>query len=179
VRPDDFVSGGEDGDPRAARASAPPGLMNSPGLNCRPVRSIWPERSAYLTIGTASAPWGTGAPVIISMASPVPMARSAGPPAQIPCAHGEAVPDRAGLRRIVPVGADLVGQHTAGRLEQRDHLGLPANARLAQFLDHRRAGLLERKRSHDACFSEVRRTPTRAEALGRSGDRPRTGASAP
>jgi hypothetical protein len=76
--------------------------------------------------------------------------------------HGSAGHDLDGLagadgkiRRLAR--ADLIGQHTAGRLEQRDHFGLAANARLAQFLDDRRAGLLECKRSRDAYSSGLRR----------------------
>ena len=70
-------------------------------VHCRPVRSISPERSAYSTIRTASAPSGTGAPVMISTASPGPMARSAGSPARTsPMTRSS--PGRSRARRAKP-----------------------------------------------------------------------------
>jgi hypothetical protein len=89
--------------------------------------------------------------------------------------HGSAGHDLDGLagadgkiRRLAR--ADLIGQHTAGRLEQRDHFGLAANARLAQFLDDRHAGLLECKRSHDVYSSELRRVPDPRRTFGSAAD---------
>ena len=128
------------------RASDPAGTMFSPARTGRWTFTEVPLRSAYSTITTASAPVGTGAPVMISAASSGPKldrtllgggsgfdlpdaAQARRRCGNIGGAHRIAIARGAGERREIAVGAQVFGEDKSESVEQRKHFGLSGRKR--------------------------------------------------
>ena len=119
------------------RKSPPAGRMLAPSAAASRTVSLSPLRSVSSWMTTASAPFGTLAPVKMRAASPAPTVPANGPPAldspmtrnvdrhlaDIGRAHRIAVHGGSVERRLRQLRGDVLGQHALGRAEQVDALG--------------------------------------------------------
>ena len=163
--------------PSCNRAAVPPGSprhrfeLQTPGdsQTARGVAAGQPirrsSRVTCSTMTTASAPRGTGAPVMISTASPDSPRRKRLAGAhladdqrarRIRGPHGESVANRAGERRIIAIGPSIAGKHAPRGAVEPHFIDGRRCARRGDSVDHQRARIVERKRGHSSHSSPGR-----------------------